>query len=205
MADAKTQPSDADVEPVPAAPSVRALQPAERQALRSLMLEGHELAADAFTTTAAERAAEPADWWIRRIGGAGSLNQAFGAFDGGQLVGSVSVEYAAKAKTRHQALVVGMYVTPGHRGRGAGAALIRAVIEHARARPGVRQLTLTVTQGNEAAVRLYESAGFLAFGVEPRAIFNGDRYLDKIYMSLELPQPSDAGAPAPGRTHDAVS
>jgi ribosomal protein S18 acetylase RimI-like enzyme len=181
---------------------VRPLEPAEHQALRALMLEGHELAADAFTTTAAERAAEPADWWVRRIGGAGSLNQAFGAFDGGLLVGSVSVEYAAKAKTRHQALVVGMYVRPAHRGRGAGAALIRAVIEHARARPGVRLLTLTVTQGNDAAIRLYESVGFEAFGVEPMAIFNGDRYLGKVHMSLLLPQGGGAGAASPGGTHD---
>lgn len=194
MAEAKIQPSDAKVDTILAAPKVRALQPAEHLALRGLMLEGHQLAADAFTTTAAERAAEPADWWIRRIGGAGSLNQAFGAFDGEQLVGSVSVEYAAKAKTRHQALVVGMYVTPGHRGRGAGAALIRAVIAHARARPGVQQLTLTVTQGNDSAIRLYESFGFVPFGVEPMAIFNGERYLGKVYMTLMLQGPS--GGPA---------
>ena len=167
---------------------VRLLVPDEAPDLRALMLEAHELAADAFTTTAVERAAEPLGWWLRRIGGPGHLHQAFGAFDAGLLVGSVSVEYAAKAKTRHQALVVGMYVRPGHRGRGAGAALIRAVIEHARARP------VTVTQGNEAAIRLYELAGFVAFGVEPMAIFNGERYLGKVYMTLQLPQGDGDGA-----------
>lgn len=166
---------------------IRPLQPDDALDFRALMLEGHELAADAFTTTASERAAEPLEWWLRRIGGPGLMGQAFGAFDAGRLVGSVSVEYAAKAKTRHQALVVGMYVRPAQRGRGAGAALIRAVIDDARARAGVRLLTLTVTQGNDSAIRLYESVGFVRFGVEPMAIFNGQAYLGKVYMSLLLP------------------
>jgi hypothetical protein len=33
-------------------------------AYRELMLEAYEHAADAFTTTAAERRAEPESWWV---------------------------------------------------------------------------------------------------------------------------------------------
>lgn len=167
---------------------IRPLQPADAPAYRALMLEGYELAADAFTTTAAERAAETVGWWMQRIGGPGQPGQAFGAFDGERLVGSAAVEYAAKEKTRHRGLVVGMYVTPASRGRGAGASLIRAVVAHARSRPGVRLLTLTVTQGNASAIRLYESVGFATFGVEPMATFNGRAYLSKVHMALPLDQ-----------------
>lgn len=171
---------------------IRPLQPDDAPAYRALMLEGYELAADAFTTTAAERAAEPLAWWVQRIGGPGQPGQGFGAFDDGRLVGSVAVEYATKAKTRHKALVVGMYVTPAARGQGAGRSLIQAAVDHARARAGVRLLTLTVTQGNESAVRLYESVGFTAFGVEPMAIFNGQAYLAKVHMALRLEPPTQA-------------
>lgn len=38
---------------------------------RALMLEAYELAADAFTTTAAERRAEPPSWWAEREVSAG--------------------------------------------------------------------------------------------------------------------------------------
>jgi len=37
---------------------------------RALMLEAYEQAPYAFTTTAAEREAEPKSWWVKRIGGA---------------------------------------------------------------------------------------------------------------------------------------
>lgn len=50
-----------------------------------------------------------------------------------------------------------------------------AALRFARARQGVQTLTLTVTQGNEAAISLYQRFGFVAFGVEPMAILTPDR------------------------------
>ena len=78
------------------------------------MLEAYEHAADAFTTTAAERQAEPESWWVKRIGSPSGTATAFGAWDGDKLVGTVAIEYSSKPKTRHSALVLGMYVTPSH-------------------------------------------------------------------------------------------
>ena len=53
-----------------------------------------------------------------------------------------------------------MYVRPAARGSGAARALLDACIAFAEAREGVRQLTLTVTEGNLPALRLYRAAGF---------------------------------------------
>lgn len=153
---------------------------------RALMLEAYELAADAFTSTAAERRAEPQAWWVKRIGSETGLSTAFGAWDGEDLVGTVAIEYSAKPKTCHAALVVGMYVRPGGRTRGVGRALMEALVAAARRRPGLMRLTLTVTEGNEPALRLYRSVGFSAWGVQPMAIRTASGFRGKVHMGMDL-------------------
>ena len=84
---------------------------------RELMLEAYDLAADAFTTTAEERRAEPHAWWLKRVGAEGSLTESFGAWSKGELVGTVAIEYSPKPKVCHVALILGMYVKPDFRGQ----------------------------------------------------------------------------------------
>jgi RimJ/RimL family protein N-acetyltransferase len=153
---------------------------------RKLMLQAYELAADAFTSTAAEREAEPESFWVKRIADPSGMSAAFGAFEGQELVGTVALEFSAKPKTKHKALLIGMYVSPKARGTGAGRALLEAAVEHARARQGMLLLTLTVTEGNTAATSLYTRAGFQPFGVEPMAILTPGGYKAKVHMWLAL-------------------
>jgi RimJ/RimL family protein N-acetyltransferase len=165
---------------------VALLQPPNAPRYRALMLEAYKLAADAFTSTAEERAAEPEAFWIKRIADPSGLTAAFGAFEGQELIGTVALEFAAKPKTKHKALVIGMYVTPAARGSGAGRALLMAAIEHARIRGGLLSLTLTVTEGNAPAITLYRSVGFREYGTEPMAILTPSGYKGKVLMSLQL-------------------
>ena len=176
---------------------IRPLCQEDATAYRALMLEGYTLAADAFTSVAEERASEPLTWWERRIQHPNGLSRAFGAFDDGLLVGTVAVEYSAKVKTRHKAVIVGLYVSAANRNRGAGVALIKAVIDQTRTRPGVTMLALTVTDGNHPAIRLYASMGFKPWGIEPRAVFTGSEYKYKVHMYLiqdPIGQPPAASA-----------
>jgi len=150
------------------------------------MLHAYEAAPDAFTSTPEERAAEPESWWVKRIADPGAHSVSFGAFEGEDLVGTVTVEFAARAKTRHKAHLIGMFVRESARGLGAGRALVRAALEAAAARPGVIVVTLTVTEGNDSAVGLYESCGFRRFGVEPMAIATPGGFRAKVHMWLPL-------------------
>src|SRR5688500_17641591 len=68
----------------------------------------------------------------------------FGAFEGATLVGMVGIMRLTRVKTRHRALVWGMFVTPAARGTGVGAALLNAAVDRARSWPGVVQVQLTV-------------------------------------------------------------
>ena len=159
----------------------------QAQAYRSLMLRAYEETPDAFTSTAAERAGEPLSYWVARIGSAASGSMALGAFLDGELVGSAALERERKPKTAHKALLIGMYALPAQRRRGAGRALMAALLDQARALPGLRRINLTVTEGNEAAIRLYQDFGFLQWGREPRAIRTEDgRLLAKLHMGLDL-------------------
>ena len=165
---------------------IYALSASDATRYRELMLEAYVHAADAFTSTAEERAKEPLSWWANRIASSSGLSQSFGAFQAEQLVGTVALEYSAKPKTQHSALVIGIYVRPSVRRMGAGVKLMQAAIGAARARSGVRVMRLTVTQGNEAAIRLYESVGFSAWGVEPMAILTPSGYKAKVHMTMPL-------------------
>jgi len=96
---------------------------------RELMLHAYAAAPDAFVATPEERAAEPDAWWIKRVEDPTGLSQAFGAFSDDELVGTVTIEFAARPKTRHKALLIGMFVKESARGHGAGRTLVNAALD----------------------------------------------------------------------------
>ncbi len=165
---------------------VRALQPTDATLYRALMLEAYANEADAFTSTVEDRANEPASFWAQRIADPAGLSLAWGAWAGDALVGSVALEFYKKFKSRHKGLVIGMYVVPSARGQGVGRALLAAALAHANTKADVRVLNLTVTLGNEPAIRLYRDAGFQTFGVEPMAIATEAGFLSKVHMQRVL-------------------
>ncbi len=149
---------------------------------RELMLHAYATTHDVFTSTVDERAAEPESWWLRRVADTEGRSLALGAFRNGELVGTVTIEFAAKSRTRHKAKLVGMFVREEFRSLGAGAGLIEAALAEVRARGEVRIVTLTVTEGNVPAMHLYERFGFRQFGVEPMAIAVPGGYKSKVHM-----------------------
>ena len=60
-------------------------------------------------------------------------------------------------------------------------ALIQAAVGAARARHDVQLLRLTVTEGNQQALGLYQSAGFVAWGTEPLAIRTASGFKGKVH------------------------
>jgi ribosomal protein S18 acetylase RimI-like enzyme len=89
-------------------------------------------------------------------------------------------------KARHQGHVWGVYVAQAERGRGAGRALLRALLDRVRALGGIEQVSLTVTTQAAAARALYLSLGFQSYGLEPRALRVAGRDLDQELMFLRL-------------------
>lgn len=162
---------------------IRLLTPLDAPAWRSLRLRGLREHPEAFTSSHEEDAQQPVEASAARL--AARSNSFWGAFERGELVGIVGLERETRAKNRHKARVVGMYVAPEMAGRGLGRALLDALVAQARGE-GLGSLVLTVTEGNAAAQHLYEAAGFRSFGVEPDAIRVGGQRWAKNHMQLAL-------------------
>ena len=105
-----------------------------------------------------------------------------------RLVGCVGLAPEQRLKTRHKAVVLGMFVAPEQAGRGLGGALLDALLAQARASE-LELLVLTVTCGNHSAERLYLKAGFASYGIEPDAIKIGVRRFAKNHLFLRLRAP----------------
>jgi RimJ/RimL family protein N-acetyltransferase len=162
---------------------IRRLTPADAAAYRALRIRALGEYPEAFTSSYDEEQRRPVEDSAKRLA---SPHQLFwGAWDGEELAGMVGLERETRAKNRHKATVVGMYVGMEHAGTGLAKRMFAALLEEAR-REGLELLVLTVTEGNEYATRLYESLGFRSFGIEPKAIKVDGRYYGKNHMVLDL-------------------
>lgn len=152
------------------------------KALRDEMLQAHP---DAFTSDAETEISKPALVYLGRLGEERSGHFLLGAFAGRELVGAIGCDRDTRPKVNHLAHVIGMMVRPQWRSHGVGRALLAQAMARARD-AGIEALTLTVTAGNGAAERLYESMGFRRYGVLEDAMRHGGRSYAKAMMVARL-------------------
>jgi ribosomal protein S18 acetylase RimI-like enzyme len=142
---------------------VRTLAAHEWPLYRALRLRALGDAPEAFCSTLAEEAArKDEDWaWRLNIGAGSGRDRPLVAELGGTAAGLAW----AKVDAGDPSLVnlFQVWVAPEARGHGAAAALLDAALAWARARHA-RAMRLGVVCGNDAALRLYERAGFRAVG-----------------------------------------
>ena len=161
--------------------------PSDAPAYRPLRLRALREHPEAFTSSYEENADAPLADTEKRL--ASATATLWGAFEGEALCGAVGLDRETRAKNRHKASLVAMYVAPEHGGRGVGRMLVNALVQEARAER-LELLVLTVTEGNHSAIQLYERAGFQTWGTEPRAIKVAGRAYSKNHMYLHLSAPT---------------
>jgi ribosomal protein S18 acetylase RimI-like enzyme len=61
---------------------------------------------------------------------------------------------------------------------------MRLALERSQAIEGIEQVLLSVAATQTAATGLYRSLGFQLYGLEPRALKIGDRFIDEEYFIL---------------------
>lgn len=164
---------------------IRRLLPADAGAFQDLRLRGLLESPTAFGSSYEEEV----DRSIPAIAASlaeGTGRNMFGALIDNQLVGVVGVGREPALKQLHRGFIRSMYVAPQARGRGIGKALMQEAVHFARAMPGLRQLTLTVTAGNSAALATYKGFGFKVYGTAPAALQVQGIYYDEIQMVYHL-------------------
>lgn len=164
---------------------VRALAPNELDAwwdLRLRSLRDHPDAFGADYAAAVERGPE----YLRGGLADGSVERLFAAFaPNGSLVAQLRT-VADTGKRSHIAMIISVATDQAHRGLGLQKALIRLAVDHCRSFPEIRQVHISVNAENAAALRVYEGAGFVAWGREPRALRSEFGFHDEIHMVMML-------------------
>ena len=109
-----------------------------------------------------------------------------GLYANGLLSGMVGFRREQGEKMWHKGSIWGMYVASDAQGNGYGRALIADALEIAKQIHGLKQISLAVVTANTEARSLYLSLGFESYGIEKRAAYVNDEYLDDDLMVLFL-------------------
>lgn len=104
----------------------------------------------------------------------------------GRIVGTAGIESLGdKAKLRHRC-DFGISIEKAYWGCGIGRAMTLACIACAK-EAGYEQMELQVVAENDRAVRMYEKAGFVEYGRNPRGFRSRlTGYQEVVFMRLEL-------------------
>ena len=164
------------------------MMPADAAQYREIRLEGLKCSPRAFGSTYETESVQPLGSFSERLG----TSAVFGAFRGVELLGIAGFKVRNGVKEAHKGLLWGMYVRPDARNAGVGRRLVEEVIDFARQR--VELLQLSVVSDNDPARLLYTRLGFIEYGVEKNSLKQHGRYYDEILMALDLRQKQDAAA-----------
>jgi RimJ/RimL family protein N-acetyltransferase len=159
---------------------IRPLRADEPALYREIRLEALRLHPDAFGASFEDEATRPLAFFEQRL----TANAIFGGFSGEPLLATAGFMPEAGVKRMHKGHLRGMYVRRAARGSGLARRLAEAVLEYAKDR--VELIQLSVVSSNTSARRLYASLGFEPFGIERRSLKVEGRYLDEVHMMKML-------------------
>ena len=157
-------------------PQIRRLEISDAALFRDIRLEALQKNPEAFGSTFERESAQPLSWFEATLG----RTAIFGALLDGTLAGMAGYSAQENSKQAHKGRLWTMYVRSTARNSGVGRKLVTAVLDHARGR--VEMVQLTVVSENEGARRLYRAMGFVEYGYEKKALKHDGRYYDEILM-----------------------
>lgn len=163
---------------------IRRIVSADALLYREIRLEALQAAPEAFGSTYALERTYTVEQFADLLG----RSDVFGAFRGADLLGMAGYRTQVGPKREHKGFLWGMYVRSAARSAGVGKLLVEAVLQHARGR--VELVQLSVVSDNETAQRLYRSCGFVEYGHEVHALKQNGRYYDEKLMAVALERPS---------------
>jgi ribosomal protein S18 acetylase RimI-like enzyme len=164
---------------------IRLLCAADDALYREIRLEALRLSPEAFGSTFEAENAQPLSWFSERLQSGAKIFGAFhGSEIGSEIVGLAGLRLNRSTKEAHKGLLVSMYVRPEARNSGVGQRLVETILEYARGRAELVQLS--VVRENQPALRLYSRLGFVEYGVERNALKQDGRYFDEVLMAIDL-------------------
>ena len=156
--------------------TIRALEPSDAPAVHEIMNQPHAMAGTLMTpfmplVRREKHLADTSDSELR-----------LGALIGGQVIGMIGLHRQPRHRRGHAA-GIGMAVHDAYAGRGAGSALIAAVVGVADNWWNIKRLELEVYADNARAIALYERFGFEREGLMRAHAWRDGAYVDSLPMA----------------------
>lgn len=159
---------------------IKMMTPQDAEAYYVLRLEALLDSPDAFATLYEDALNRPIDKTRENLASEHAVT--FGAYDGGRLVGKMTLARNTVPKMNHRAAIVAVYVSPPFRGTGVAHSLMEKTLEFAGTWDGLEILDLMVASHNLRAKNFYLHYGFETYGTEIRSMKSGERYIDEDLM-----------------------
>jgi ribosomal protein S18 acetylase RimI-like enzyme len=160
---------------------VRLLGAADVEVFKRIRLEALRAEPGSFASTASDWVDLPEQEWRRRL----TENPVFVGFLDNEPAGIIGLLRQQASKMRHRASLVMVYVRRDARATRLAKAILARVEDHARAH-GVRQIELSVSVENAAAIRFYRRAGFAEIGCIPGGFLHEGREIDDLLMAKRV-------------------
>ena len=153
------------------------IRKAEKKDILALLeIYNHEVRTGVATLDINEKT--PGQWteWFNRHN---IKNHPLIVFEENETVKGYASLSSYREKEAYSATVeLSIYVHPEHRGKGIGTALMKAILDMARADESIHNVVSVITSGNTSSERLHDKFGFTFCGKIREAGIKFDRLID---------------------------
>ncbi|GGD98061.1 GNAT family N-acetyltransferase [Paenibacillus nasutitermitis] len=164
---------------------IRMITPEDTESYWDLRLNALKNNPEAFSANYEDQISRSLDSVRARIL---TINDHFimGAFNNEIVIGMIGFVREPDKKLSHKGNIWGTYVLPEFRGQGIGHKLLDKVLLRAKKIEGISQINLGVITFNEAAKKMYESHGFISYGLEKNSMIHNEKYFDEELMAYHF-------------------
>lgn len=164
---------------------IRKLELTDLSQFIELRFEALQEAPEVFASTYQREVKLPQETFVKRLRNT-DTQFTIGAFESGQLVCVAAFFKSVGEKTKHKGNIVAVYCKPEFRQLKIATRVMETLIEEVKKINEITILNLSVVSKNKRAKIFYGSLGFVVYGMEPQALFDGQNYFDEYLLQLKL-------------------